>query len=648
MDRAALGRVQRRPGALGGDMLEMVKGANAGLASLSEDVSSVVLSLAWCSATGDDDADVSVLLLDANGKVRTDADFFFYNNPAAADGSVQLLGKTPTADGSEDRITLDLSAMPSGVERVVVAASRYGDARFGDLGDLRIAIADRTGEALLGFSITDAGVESAFIFGELYRRGEEWKFRAVGQGYETGLAGLATDFGIDMDNASEEESEEPAGGAEPSAVVVEAPAESPVHVPAPAEAPEAVAARPRRPRTAKKKVTLPQTPRKSLAENDAWRGELAMTEGPIDAVDAGGDDDADREVVEQERAELKKFIKGLSADDIKSGSWFTKLSAQAMSSYTEKVDWQYFQERYEGVPADAIVDQRIKMAARYAALEGGLSAGAYTATVVATLGSAGGASPATVPAAITTMMVDVAFVTRLQLRLAYDVAVLYRVPLDLSDPEDMWKLIRVAFTIKSGETVQKGVTKAVPAIVRPLIKRFYSGEVLTATKALPVVGKYLLQKNVIKIGIPLVGVPLAVVLNRYTTLLAGRHAQAVFRNEARVIELAEGMSKRSQHPRLMLWVAWLVIRANQKIADDEALLMRHLVRLVREQHQVVDRQLADLVDIEPAEVWERIDAEPGDLSDILDVADRVATVDGAVNTREKAVISELRDRYRRA
>ncbi|MFJ9966141.1 hypothetical protein [Streptomyces avermitilis] len=367
-----------------------------------------------------------------------------------------------------------------------------------------------------------------------------------------------------------------------------------------------------------------------------------------DAVDAGGDDDADRKVVEQERAEIREFIKGLSSDDIKSGNWFTKLSAQAMNSYTAKVDAQYFQERYAGVPADAIVDQRIKMAARYAALEGGLSAGAYSAAVVATLGSLGGASPATVPAAVATLMVDVAFITRLQLRLAYDIAVLYRVPLDLSDPEDMWKLIRVAFTIKSGEAVQKSVVKAVPAVVRPLIKRFYSGTVLTATKGLPVVGKHLLQRNVIKIGIPLVGVPLAVVLNRYTTLLAGRHALAVFRNEARVIELAENLSKRSQHPQLMLWVAWLVIRANRKIADDEALLMRHLVRLVRDQHQVVDGELAHLVDIEPAEVWRRVDAEPGDLSDILDVADRVAAVDGDVNAAERDVIAELRDRCRRA
>ncbi|CAI3794022.1 hypothetical protein [Pseudarthrobacter sp. MM222] len=385
-----------------------------------------------------------------------------------------------------------------------------------------------------------------------------------------------------------------------------------------------------------------------------------MPEARIDAVDAdyaaeahdvvGADaaDDADRKVIEDERAELRDFIKGLSPDDIKSGGWFTKLVARALGSYTDRVNWQYFQEKYEGVPADAIVDQRIRMASRYAALEGGLSASAYSAAIIATLGSLGGASPATVPAAVVSVMVDVTFITQLQLRLAYDIAVLYRVPLDLSDPDDMWKLVRVAFTIKSGEVVSEGVVRVVPALMRPLIKRFYSRGVLAAARGLPVVGKYLLQGNVIKIGIPLVGVPLAVVLNRYTTLVAGRHAQAVFRNEARVIELAEGLSRRSQHPQLMLWVAWLVIMADHKIADDEALLMRHLVGIVREQHQVVDDQLARLVDVDPAEVWGRMDAEPGDLSDILDVADRVAAVDGAVNKFEKEIISELRDRVSRA
>ncbi|MDQ0943382.1 TerD family protein [Streptomyces sp. V1I1] len=260
-------------------MLEMPKGSNVGLTTLSDDTGSVIVSLRWSSAAGDGDADVSVLLLDDNGKVRSDADFFFYNNPAAADGSVQLLGKTPTDSGSEDRISLDLTAVPPNVERIVVAASQYGGSCFGELDDLRVTLADRSGEALLGFSIADAGVESAFIFGELYRRGEEWKFRAIGQGYETGLAGLATDFGIDIDDASDDDAAEPAEvepvlkAEEPRAPAAEPPVAFPaqaVREAQPADVKQ-TPTRARGPRTAKKKVTLPKVAKKSLAENDSWK-----------------------------------------------------------------------------------------------------------------------------------------------------------------------------------------------------------------------------------------------------------------------------------------------------------------------------------------------------------------------------------------
>lgn len=364
----------------------------------------------------------------------------------------------------------------------------------------------------------------------------------------------------------------------------------------------------------------------------------------IDLPDIDGDNDADREFLEKEREEIRDFIKGLDSHDLKSGGWFTKLIAHALGAYTKKVDWEYFQEHYAGVPADAIVDQRIKMASRYAALEGGISAGAYSAAIIATIGSLGGASPATLPAAAITIVADVAFTTQLQLRLAYDVAVLYRVPLDLSDPEDLWKLIRIAFTIKGGEFAREGVIKVVPAIVRPVVKRFFSGPVLAAAKGLPVVGKFLLQRNVIKIGIPLIGVPLAVALNYYSTVLAGRHARAVFRNEARVFELADELSSRTKHPQLMLWVSWLVIMIDGKIADDEALLMRHLVTLVKERHQVVDEELARIVDVNPQEVWRRLDDESGDLADIMDAATKVAGVDGNIHKREQAILDELQAR----
>ncbi len=242
---------------------------------------------------------------------------------------------------------------------------------------------------------------------------------------------------------------------------------------------------------------------------------------------------------------------------------------------------------------------------------------------------------------------DDAVATRLGLGLAENSAVVDRVARELSDGDGVWKRRGGGVTIRGGGGAREGGGGGGRVVVRPVIKRFYSKGVLNAAKGLPFVGKYLLQRNVIKIGIPLVGVPLAVVLNRYTTLVAGRHAQAVFRNEARVIEVAEGLSSRSRHPRSMLWVAWLVIRANRTIADDEALLMRHLVRLVRERHQIVDERLARLVDVDASEVWRRLDAEPGDLSDLLDVAEQVASVDGDVNAREKAVISDLRVRCRR-
>src|SRR3546814_9093136 len=83
--------------------------------------------------------------------------------------------------------------------------------------------------------------------------------------------------------------------------------------------------------------------------------------------------------------------------------------------------------------------------------------------------------------------------------------------------------------------------------MRPLIMRCYSKSALAAAKVFPVVGKYLLQRNVIKVGIPLVGIPLSVVVNRQTTLIAGRHARAVFRNEARINEIADNLTEKSRH-----------------------------------------------------------------------------------------------------
>lgn len=370
-----------------------------------------------------------------------------------------------------------------------------------------------------------------------------------------------------------------------------------------------------------------------------------MTESTFEDLDGGSQiSDADREEVKRERDEIIDFVKKLNPVDIKSGRWFEKLLTQSLETYTKKATWEYFQEKYRGVPADAIVEQRIKMAARYASIEGALTAGAYSAAIIATLGSLGGSSPATVPAAVTTFVVDVAFLSRLQLRLAYDISVLYRERLDTNDPDDLWKLIRVAFTIKGGGVVSDGLLKVVPSAIRFIVKKYVSGPVLAAVKGLPFVGKYLLQRTIIKVAIPVVSVPLAAGLNYWSTIVVGRHAQAVFRNDARIAEVAAELSADSRHPQLMLWVAWLVVMADRKISEDEANLMRHLIKMAHDHHQIDDEDLAKVVEIDAQQVWKRLDAATGNFDDILEVATRVATIDGSVNKDEAALIAEIQAR----
>ncbi|EKX61661.1 TerD family protein [Streptomyces ipomoeae] len=156
------------------------------------------VELGWRSGPGVPEADASALLLVA-GKVRTDADFVFYNQPAHSSGAVRHEGKRDTGGQVTDSLLVDLARVEPAVETVVLAASSDGGT-FGQVPGLYIRVLDdRAGTEVARFDSKDAGVETAFVLGEFYRRQGAWKFRAVGQGYSSGLEGLATDFGITVD-----------------------------------------------------------------------------------------------------------------------------------------------------------------------------------------------------------------------------------------------------------------------------------------------------------------------------------------------------------------------------------------------------------------------------------------------------------------
>ncbi len=172
-------------------MTQLSKGANT---SVSTGPVRAVLS--WQPGGGSLDIDVSALLVTSAGKVRSDQDFVFYNQAQHGSGAVLHAGKQGTAD----TITVDLGRVEDEIEKVVLAASADGGT-FGQAQGLQLQLLDATGLPVAVFAITDASSETAMVAGELYRRQGGWKFRAVGQGYDTGLAGLATDFGISVDDS---------------------------------------------------------------------------------------------------------------------------------------------------------------------------------------------------------------------------------------------------------------------------------------------------------------------------------------------------------------------------------------------------------------------------------------------------------------
>ncbi|MEU0284522.1 TerD family protein [Streptomyces sp. NPDC006147] len=177
----------------------MLKGSNVPL-----EATTVRAVLRWSPGQGVPDVDASALLLGLDGRVRSDEDFVFYNQPRHPSGKVWRLGKKRVAEGLTDTIQTDLAGVESGVGRILLVASADG-VTFDRVQALRILLYDAQtsdGEALAYFDVKpETGRETALICGELYRRGEGWKFRALGEGYSNGLKGLATDFGISVDES---------------------------------------------------------------------------------------------------------------------------------------------------------------------------------------------------------------------------------------------------------------------------------------------------------------------------------------------------------------------------------------------------------------------------------------------------------------
>lgn len=189
--------------------LSLSKGQNLSLTKTEPGLKKVVIGLGWDPRATDGqqfDLDASVFLLNDAGKVRSEADFIFYNQVKSGCGSVEHTGdnRTGAGDGDDEQIKVDLSRVPADVQRIAITVTiDQADARrqsFGQVANAFVRILnEETGSEVVRFDLSeDMSTETAMIFAELYRHSGEWKFKAIGQGYAGGLRAMCHQYGINI------------------------------------------------------------------------------------------------------------------------------------------------------------------------------------------------------------------------------------------------------------------------------------------------------------------------------------------------------------------------------------------------------------------------------------------------------------------
>ncbi|WP_102348981.1 TerD family protein [Bacillus sp. Marseille-P3661] len=190
--------------------ISLSKGQKIDLTKTNPGLSKVIVGLGWDTnkydGGNDFDLDASIFLLDAAGKCASEQDFIFYNQREGGNGSVVHMGDNRTGEGAGDdeQVDVNLSAVPANIEKITFVITIHdGEARNQNFGQVSNAfvrvINESNGEELIRYDLgEDFSIETAIIVGELYRHNGEWKFSAIGSGYQGGLARIATDFGLQI------------------------------------------------------------------------------------------------------------------------------------------------------------------------------------------------------------------------------------------------------------------------------------------------------------------------------------------------------------------------------------------------------------------------------------------------------------------
>lgn len=189
--------------------VSLSKGGNVNLSKESPGLSKILVGLGWAPRATDGaafDLDASAFMVKSDGKVRGDNDFIFYNNLVSTDGSLKHNGdnRTGAGDGDDETLSIDLAKVPSDIDKIAFTVTIHeADVRSQNFGSVDKAyirvVNEANGTEIARYDLTeDSSTVTSMIFGEIYRAGEEWKFKAIGQGFNQGLGALAKNYGVSV------------------------------------------------------------------------------------------------------------------------------------------------------------------------------------------------------------------------------------------------------------------------------------------------------------------------------------------------------------------------------------------------------------------------------------------------------------------
>jgi tellurite resistance protein len=366
-------------------------------------------------------------------------------------------------------------------------------------------------------------------------------------------------------------------------------------------------------------------------------------------ANGGGSYDAEaiKTGILQEIADLKETAQSFGVQAIKDGTWFNKFLRSCLGSYERKVMEQggaaYLRSKYPGLPTDAIAGKLCELAEKYAAVAGGLS-GATASAAVLTAGVG-------LPAAITAVMAEVLFTVRLQLRLAFDLHLVYGIPLDPDDPEELTKLFAVVYGVKVAEVGGLGLKALGPEVARAQLFRLVHGntpliQAAARTVLGPRIAKQVTQKAILKTAVPIVGTAISAGWNYATTRVMGARVRHGVRVSAALREetgrLNGQIGRKGGLESAMLNGLMALALADRNFDDKEREVYLTILKQLALPEEELER-LAETVNADLDSVCTALGSiqEPATRESVARCFCLIAAADGELQAAEEGVLARL-------